>query len=62
MNEVGLDPGIDHMLAMKCFDEVREHGGRVSLKFVHANTDFSHDRSSFINKGRHVLTDRQTCL
>lgn len=31
MNEVGLDPGIDHMLAIKCFDEVREHGASVSF-------------------------------
>ena len=29
MNEVGVDPGIDHLLAVQCFDEVREHGGRV---------------------------------
>lgn len=29
MNESGLDPGIDHMLAMECFDRVREHGGKV---------------------------------
>ena len=30
MNEVGVDPGLDHMLAMECFDEVRQHGGKVS--------------------------------
>uniref|UniRef100_A0A8R1UD23 Saccharopine dehydrogenase (NAD(+), L-glutamate-forming) n=1 Tax=Pristionchus pacificus TaxID=54126 RepID=A0A8R1UD23_PRIPA len=30
MNESGLDPGIDHMLAMECFDRVREHGGKVT--------------------------------
>ena len=29
LNEVGLDPGIDHMTAMECFDEVRDHGGKV---------------------------------
>ncbi len=29
MNEVGLDPGIDHMLAMECFDEVHSNGGKV---------------------------------
>ncbi|KJH41140.1 saccharopine dehydrogenase [Dictyocaulus viviparus] len=33
MNECGLDPGIDHMLAMECIDEVREHGGKV-VSFV----------------------------
>ncbi len=29
VNEVGLDPGIDHMLAMRCFDQVHESGGKV---------------------------------
>src|SRR5690606_5781674 len=27
MNECGLDPGIDHMSAMKVLDEIREKGG-----------------------------------
>jgi saccharopine dehydrogenase-like NADP-dependent oxidoreductase len=31
MNEIGLDPGIDHMSAMKILDEVREMGGKVIL-------------------------------
>ncbi|RDD44671.1 Alpha-aminoadipic semialdehyde synthase, mitochondrial [Trichoplax sp. H2] len=30
LNEMGLDPGIDHMLAAKCFDEVRAKGGKIS--------------------------------
>ncbi|VDK24646.1 unnamed protein product [Anisakis simplex] len=30
MNESGLDPGIDHMLAMQCIDNVKEHGGKVT--------------------------------
>ena len=34
MNEVGVDPGIDHLLAMQCFDEAEEHGGRVSTKSI----------------------------
>ncbi|KAK6638413.1 hypothetical protein RUM44_008842 [Polyplax serrata] len=29
VNEVGLDPGIDHLLAMECFDEVRQGGGKI---------------------------------
>ncbi|XP_011207613.2 alpha-aminoadipic semialdehyde synthase, mitochondrial [Bactrocera dorsalis] len=29
MNEVGLDPGIDHLLAMECIDEVKEKGGVI---------------------------------
>lgn len=28
--EFGLDPGIDHMLAMQCFDEIKRSGGEVS--------------------------------
>jgi len=30
MNEIGLDPGIDHLLAMECFDEVRRQGGKIT--------------------------------
>ncbi|CAF2100508.1 unnamed protein product [Rotaria magnacalcarata] len=29
LNEVGLDPGIDHMLAMELFDLIRDDGGRI---------------------------------
>lgn len=31
MNEIGLDPGIDHMSAMKVIDEIRDKGGRMIL-------------------------------
>ena len=31
MNEIGLDPGIDHMSAMKVLDEIRAKGGHVIL-------------------------------
>ena len=31
MNEIGLDPGIDHMSAMKVLDEIREKGGNIIL-------------------------------
>jgi alpha-aminoadipic semialdehyde synthase len=30
MNEIGLDPGIDHLSAMKIIDHVQESGGRVN--------------------------------
>jgi len=30
LNEVGLDPGIDHMSAMKVIHEIRQRGGRVT--------------------------------
>ncbi|KAG7155794.1 Alpha-aminoadipic semialdehyde synthase-like [Homarus americanus] len=29
VNEVGLDPGIDHLLAMECFEEVQRGGGKI---------------------------------
>ncbi|WDF60114.1 saccharopine dehydrogenase C-terminal domain-containing protein [Flavobacterium sp. KACC 22758] len=31
MNEIGLDPGIDHMSAMKVIDEIRSKGGKILL-------------------------------
>jgi saccharopine dehydrogenase-like NADP-dependent oxidoreductase len=31
MNEIGLDPGVDHMSAMKVIDEIRAQGGKVIL-------------------------------
>ncbi|KAF9293993.1 hypothetical protein BGZ74_011470 [Mortierella antarctica] len=30
MNEIGLDPGIDHLSAMKMIDEVKAEGGKVT--------------------------------
>lgn len=29
LNECGVDPGLDHMSAMKVFDEAKSHGGQV---------------------------------
>jgi saccharopine dehydrogenase-like NADP-dependent oxidoreductase len=31
MNEIGLDPGVDHMSAMKVIDNIREQGGKMLL-------------------------------
>jgi saccharopine dehydrogenase-like NADP-dependent oxidoreductase len=31
MNEIGLDPGIDHMSAMKVINEIRKKGGKMIL-------------------------------
>ena len=31
MNEIGLDPGIDHMSAMKVIDDIKEKGGKMIL-------------------------------
>ncbi|XP_038067093.1 alpha-aminoadipic semialdehyde synthase, mitochondrial-like isoform X1 [Patiria miniata] len=28
-NEIGLDPGIDHMLAMECFHNIKAEGGKI---------------------------------
>ncbi|TPX35462.1 hypothetical protein SmJEL517_g02078 [Synchytrium microbalum] len=30
LNEMGLDPGIDHMTAVRIFDDVRSKGGRIT--------------------------------
>ena len=30
MNEIGVDPGIDHMSAMKVIDQVKERGGKLT--------------------------------
>ncbi len=30
VNEVGVDPGVDHLLAMQCFDEIHTGGGKVN--------------------------------
>ncbi|XP_072939174.1 alpha-aminoadipic semialdehyde synthase, mitochondrial [Epargyreus clarus] len=29
LNEVGLDPGIDHLLALECIHDIQSHGGRI---------------------------------
>ena len=29
MQEVGLDPGIDHLLAMECIDSAKDEHGKV---------------------------------
>lgn len=31
MNEIGLDPGVDHMSAMKVINEIRDKGGKMVL-------------------------------
>ncbi len=31
MNEIGLDPGLDHMSAMKIIDEIQDKGGKLIL-------------------------------
>jgi saccharopine dehydrogenase-like NADP-dependent oxidoreductase len=32
LNEVGLDPGLDHLYAVKMIDDVHKAGGKVSLR------------------------------
>ena len=31
MNEIGVDPGIDHLSAMKILDEIRDNGGKMLI-------------------------------
>ena len=38
LNEIGLDPGIDHLYAIKTIDEVHEKGGKVNFTaYIHPN-------------------------
>lgn len=34
MNEIGLDPGIDHLYAVKTINEVHTQGGKVIISFL----------------------------
>jgi saccharopine dehydrogenase-like NADP-dependent oxidoreductase len=34
LNEIGLDPGIDHMSAMKMIDEIKAEGGKVKRSLL----------------------------
>jgi saccharopine dehydrogenase-like NADP-dependent oxidoreductase len=34
MNEIGLDPGIDHLYAVKTIEEVHKEGGKVRLSIT----------------------------
>ena len=34
MNEIGLDPGIDHLYAIKTITEVHEKGGKVCYNLI----------------------------
>lgn len=36
VNEMGLDPGIDHMLAMQCIDQAKADGCTVGIARVHS--------------------------
>lgn len=31
LNEIGLDPGIDHLYAVKTIEEIHEKGGKVRI-------------------------------
>ena len=33
-NEIGFDPGIDHMLTKQCIDDVHEKGGKVIVHLL----------------------------
>ena len=41
MNEIGLDPGVDHLYAIKTIDEVHAKGGKVSA-YLHIISATSH--------------------
>jgi len=41
LNEVGVDPGVDHLYAIKTIDEVHAKGGKVGL-LLHMSSGISH--------------------
>lgn len=46
LNEIGVDPGVDHMSAMKIFDEVREKGGIIHTFLSYCGGLPSHDSNT----------------
>ena len=54
MNEIGLDPGIDHLYAVKTIEEVHREGGKVKKNRMKEILLFSHgmfhsSKSSFLS-------------
>ncbi len=58
MNEVGVDPGIDHLLAIQCFEDVQEKGGKVRRSLTH----FTCVPSSFDQKHTEKCFHHLFCL
>lgn len=52
MNEIGLDPGLDHLYAVKTIDDVHKAGGKVSYTTPHDRFSafkFSSQITSFLS-------------
>lgn len=53
MNEVGLDPGIDHLLAMECFDDSKDEGAVVRAVYILVcRSGFKEDRKGSRLQGK----------
>jgi len=50
-NEIGFDPGIDHMLTKQCVDEVHEKGGKVNANLLTVKHHVCHIRSCHTSLG-----------
>ena len=46
LNEIGVDPGIDHMSAMKIFDDVRDKGGKINSFLSYCGGLPAHDSNT----------------
>ncbi len=46
LNEMGVDPGIDHMAAMKIIDEVKQHGGKILSFYSYCGGLPSHESNN----------------
>lgn len=58
MNEIGLDPGIDHLYAVKTIEEVHAKGGKVALYAQLCETILT---TRLVDQGIPILLWRLTC-
>jgi len=56
LNEIGLDPGIDHFLAMRAIDEIHAESGSKVLYELH--TDFRQDHESNVSEFSSIECNR----
>ena len=62
-NEIGLDPGIDHMLAMQCIDEVHDKGGKVNCTLCIAKSaGLRKKRCTFVCYMKAIIPMLVNCL
>jgi len=48
LNELGLDPGIDHLATIKVRDEVHAKGGKYTLKLIIGLSNMNHGVEEYL--------------